>query len=159
MSFDNMSFDNMSFDNMLFDNMLLDNMLFDNMSFDNMLFNNIPFDNMSFDNMLFNNMPFNNMLFNNMSFDNMLFDILAFDIKLQPHLIRAVLICSLRSGGSLSAEQRRKWYKGIANFAEVDFQPNLLLCWLAGEQKLNQRIHSSPPPSSTDQIFINGSNY
>jgi hypothetical protein len=42
---------------------------------------------------------------------------------------------SLRRGdsGASFAEQRRKWYKGICNFAEVDFHPNLLVCWLAGD--------------------------
>ena len=27
----------------------------------------------------------------------------------------------------------RHWYRGISNFSEVDNQPNLLLCWVAGE--------------------------
>ena len=47
--------------------------------------------------------------------------------------IRSCCFCSLRRDGSCSSDQRRKWYKGICNFSEVDLQPNLLVCWLAGD--------------------------
>ena len=30
-------------------------------------------------------------------------------------------------------DRLRHWYRGISNFSEVDNQPNLLLCWIAGE--------------------------
>jgi len=30
-------------------------------------------------------------------------------------------------------ERLRHWYRGISNFSEVENQPNLLLCWIAGE--------------------------
>ena len=30
-------------------------------------------------------------------------------------------------------DRLRHWYRGISNFSEVDNQPNILLCWIAGE--------------------------
>ena len=30
-------------------------------------------------------------------------------------------------------DRLRHWYRGISNFSEVENQPNLLLCWIAGE--------------------------
>ena len=30
-------------------------------------------------------------------------------------------------------DRLRYWYRGISNFSEVENQPNLLLCWIAGE--------------------------
>ena len=30
-------------------------------------------------------------------------------------------------------DRLRHWYRGISNFSEVDNQPNLLCCWIAGE--------------------------
>ena len=30
-------------------------------------------------------------------------------------------------------DRLRHWYRGISNFSEVDNQPKLLLCWIAGE--------------------------
>jgi len=31
------------------------------------------------------------------------------------------------------SKHKRSWYRGICNFSEVDFHPNLLVCWIAGD--------------------------
>ena len=30
-------------------------------------------------------------------------------------------------------DRLRHWYRGISNFSEVENQPNMLMCWVAGE--------------------------
>ena len=43
-------------------------------------------------------------------------------------------IGTLFNGNSKLVNERfRHWYRGISNFSEVENQPNMLVCWIAGD--------------------------